>query len=261
MGDAASPKVWAQVGEIDAIVHLAGPSSTPLFLEDPPRAYSTNLATFLRALEEARARAVKKIVYASTSLIYGNVEVPQAESGPTDVLNSYALSKLHMEQVARMYEIERGVPSIGLRFMSIYGPREDHKGRLANLVSQFIWSLEEGRPPVVYGDGSQTRDFTSVWDVAQAIQRVIERDLPAGMRVLNVGTGVATSVNAMVDLIAHVMGVSVRPEYVPVPGGRRYNLRQQASLERIAAATGYAPSVTLEEGVAEILRVRGFRRP
>ena len=261
VGDAASPKVWAQIGDIDAIVHLAGPSSTPLFLEDPPRAYGTHVATFLRALEEARARGVRKTVYASTSLIYGNVEVPQAESGPTDVLNSYALSKLHMEQVARMYEVERGVASVSLRFMSIYGPREDHKGRLANLVSQFIWEIEGRRSPVVYGDGSQTRDFTSVWDVAQAIRRVIEGDLSEGTRVLNVGTGVATSVNAMVDLLGRLMGVSVRPEYVAVPGGRRYNLRQQASLERIAAATGYAPSVTLEEGIAEILRVRGWRRP
>ena len=258
VGDAASAKVWAQIGQVDAIVHLAGPSSTPMFLEDPPRAYGTNLTAFLRALEEARARGVRKIVYASSSLVYGNAEVPLAESGPTDVLNSYALSKLHMEQIASMYEVEFGLPSVGLRFMSIYGPREDHKGRLANLVSQFIWSLEAGASPVVYGDGAQTRDFTSVWDAAQAIQRIIEREVPEGTRVLNVGTGVATSVNALVALLSRMMGVPARPEYVPVPGGRAYNLRQRASLERIAAATGYSPSVTLEQGVAEILRVRGW---
>jgi nucleoside-diphosphate-sugar epimerase len=78
--------------------------------------------------------------------------------------------------------------------------------------------------------------------------------------VLNVGTGVATSVNALVELLSSMMGVPARPEYVPVPGGRPYNLRQRASLDRIAAAIGYAPSVTLEEGVAEILRLRGWRR-
>lgn len=261
VGDAASREVWAQVGEVDAVVHLAGPSSTPMFLEDPARAHSANLAAFLRVLEEARARRVMKILYASTSLIYGNVPVPLVEGGPTDVLNSYALSKLHMEQIARMYEAEFALPSVGLRFMSIYGPREDHKGRMANLVSQFIWSIEAGRAPMVYGDGSQTRDFTSVWDAAQTIRRVIERGLPVGTRVLNVGTGIATPVNALVGLLSHAMGVPVRPEYTPVPGGRAYNLCQQASLDLIATATGYAPSVTLAQGIEEILRLRGWKRP
>src|SRR5918999_832314 len=172
VGDAASRDVWAKVGEIDAIVHLAGPSSTPMFLEDPARAYSVNLAAFARALEEARARRVGKIVYASSSLVYGNAPVPWVENGPTDALNSYALSKLQMEQISRMYEAECGVPSVGLRFMSIYGPREDHKGVMANLVSQFIWDIEAGRAPVVFGDGSQTRDFTNVRDAGQAIQRL-----------------------------------------------------------------------------------------
>ena len=260
VGDAASGEVWAQVGDVDAIVHLAGPSSTPMFLEDPARAYSASLAAFLRVLEEARARRVMKILYASTSLIYGNVPLPLVEGGPTDVLNSYALSKLHMEQIARMYEAEFALRSVGLRFMSIYGPREDHKGGMANLVSQFIWGIEAGRAPVVYGDGSQTRDFTSVWDVAEAIRRVIERDLPVGTRVLNVGTGIATSVNALVALLSKAMGVPVRPEHTPVPGGRAYNLCQQASLDLIASATGYVPSVTLEQGIEEILRIRGWQR-
>ena len=260
VGDAASREVWAQVGDVDAVVHLAGPSSTPMFLEDPARAYTATLGAFLRVLEEARARRVRKILYASTSLIYGNVPLPLAEGGPTDVLNSYALSRLHMEQIARMYETEFALRSVALRFMSIYGPREDHKGRMANLVSQFIWSIEAGRAPVVYGDGSQTRDFTSVWDVAEAIRRVIERDIPVGTRVLNVGTGIATSVNALVALLSHAMGVPVRPEHTPVPGDRPYNLRQQASLDLIAAATGYVPSVTLERGIEEILRIRGWRR-
>lgn len=259
ISDAASREAWEQIGDIDAIVHLGGPSSTPMFLEDPPGAYVSSLAPFLRVLEEARARRVAKVVYASSSLIYGNAPLPLVEPGPTDVLNSYALSKLQMEQIARMYETEFSVASLGLRFMSIYGPRENHKGQLANLVSQFIWSIEAGRAPLVYGDGSQTRDFTSVWDAAQAIRRAIERDLPAGTRILNVGTGVETSVNALVALLSRTMGVPVRPEYTPVPGGRPYNLRQRASLDLIAA-TGYAPSVTLEEGIEEILRIRGWRR-
>ena len=176
VGDAASREVWAQVGDVDAVVHLAGPSSTPMFLEDPARAYTASLGAFLRVLEEARARRVMKILYASTSLIYGNVPLPLVEGGPTDVLNSYALSRLHMEQIARVYETEFALRSVGLRFMSIYGPREDHKGGMANLVSQFIWSIEAGRAPVVYGDGSQTRDFTSVWDVAEEIGRASCRE-------------------------------------------------------------------------------------
>jgi UDP-glucose 4-epimerase len=221
-------------------------------------AFRNNVTGFLRVLEQARLRGIKQLVYASTSLVYGNVDPPLRESGPTDDLNFYALSKHTMENIARLFYAERGMTSVGLRFMSVYGPRENHKGRMANLVSQFIWDIEAGRAPVIYGSGTQTRDFTSVWDVAAAIERFLARPGDGGARVFNVGAGVATSLNELVERLSAVMGVPVAPVYVPIPVGRAYNRSQVASIDAIRRENGWKPAVSLEAGVREILRLRGW---
>jgi nucleoside-diphosphate-sugar epimerase len=254
VGDAGSPAAWKDVTGLDLIVHLAGASSTPMFDTDLSGAFSNNVTGFLNVLRMARERGVRRVIYASTSLIYGNAPPPLIESGPVDNLNFYSLSKLCMEQIAAMYQADFGLECVGLRFMSVYGPREEHKGHMANLVSQFIWDIAAGRQPVVYGDGRQTRDFTSVWDVAQMVLLLAEYPDPLGERVFNVGSGVATSLNELVDMLAKIMGVRVKPKYIPVPRERRaYNLQQQASLDLARRVCGYRPGVSLDAGIREIL--------
>jgi nucleoside-diphosphate-sugar epimerase len=254
VGDAGSPSVWNEVPDVDLIVHLAGASSTPMFDTDLSGAFGNNVLGFLNVLKVANARGVNRVIYASSSLIYGNVPPPLTESGPVDNLNFYSLSKFCMEHIARMYHADFGLECVGLRFMSVYGPREEHKGRMANLVSQFIWDIAAGRKPVVYGDGRQTRDFTSVWDVAQIVRRIAECPHPLGTRVFNVGSGVATSLNELVAMLSKIMDVSVEPKYIPVPRERRaYNLQQQASVELAARELGFRPGVSLSTGIREIL--------
>jgi UDP-glucose 4-epimerase len=257
IGDVQDAGVWRSLPPVDAIVHLAGASSTPMFAADLSGSFQNNVTGFLRALEYAQRSAVPRVVYASTSLIYGNVPPPLRESGNVDVLNFYAVSKYCMEQIAQLFYRERGTQVVGLRFMSVYGPREDHKGGLANLVSQFIWGMERGETPVVYGDGNQTRDFTSVWDVAQAVRLALESPYNLAAKIYNVGTGTTTSINALITLLAEMMGVAAKARYVPIPAGRAYNYQQQASLESIVNELGYRPTISLERGIDEILRLRG----
>ena len=255
-GDVARADTWDRVPGADVIVHLAGASSAPMFPADLAGCFNNNVIGFIRVLDHARASAARRVIYASTSSIYGNVTPPLREDGKTDIPNFYAVSKFCMEQIARMYYLQHGLETVGVRFMSVYGPREDHKGRFANLVSQFIWDIEAGRRPVVYGDGEQTRDFTNVGDICQAIRRMIEYpgNLEAG--IFNVGTGRGTPVNELVHLLRDVMGRDVEPEHVPNPVKSGYVRQQIACIERTSRILGYRPEISLRSGVLEILESR-----
>ncbi|MCC2669795.1 MAG: NAD-dependent epimerase/dehydratase [Armatimonadetes bacterium] len=255
-GDVAEAALWEQVPAADYIVHLAGASSAPMFPDNLPACFRNNIEGFIRVLDHARAGGSKRVLYASTSSVYGNVEPPLREAGPLDIPNFYAVSKYCMEQLARMYYLQYGLQVIGFRFMSVYGPREDHKKNFANLVSQFIWDVEAGRSPVVYGDGAQTRDFTIVGDICQAIQRAIESPNDLGSSVFNVGTGKGTPVNDLVTLLGELMDQPVTPQHIINPVKTGYVQQQIASIDKISAELGYEPSITLREGVEEILRFR-----
>jgi UDP-glucose 4-epimerase len=258
-GDVAEPETWERVPPAEFIVHLAGASSAPMFPADLAGCFQNNVIGFIRVLDYARASGSRRVIYASTSSVYGNVTPPLREDGELDIPNYYAVSKYCMEQIARMHHLMHGQDAVGLRFMSVYGPREDHKGHFANLVSQFIWDVEAGRSPVVYGDGTQTRDFTNVGDIAQAILRVIEYPEDLGSTIFNVGTGESIPVNELVATLSELMGREIVPQHIPNPVGTGYVLQQVASIDRIRRVLGYEPSISLREGIREILDLRrGF---
>ena len=256
--DVAREATWAELAPADWIVHLAGASSAPMFPDNLVACFDNNILGFIRVLEFARRSGARRVVFASTSSVYGNVDPPLREEGPLDIPNFYAVSKYGMEQIARMFHLQYGLEVIGLRFMSVYGPREDHKGTFANLVSQFIWDVEAGRSPTIYGDGSQTRDFTNVWDVARAIERVLAHPGPLGAGVFNVGTGRGTPVNELVTLLGELTGREVRPRHIDNPVKSGYVRQQIADISRIRAQLGWEPEVSLRDGVREILELRGL---
>lgn len=256
VGDVADESLWERVPEAKAIIHLAGASSAPMFPADTAGCFHNNVIGFIRVLEFARMNGVDRVIYASTSSVYGNSNPPLREDGELDLPNFYAVSKYCMEQIARMYALQYRLEVVGLRFMSVYGPREDHKGRFANLVSQFIWEVEAGRRPIVYGDGNQTRDFTNVADIAQAIRLILDAPNALGSAVFNVGTAQATSVNRLIVLLAELMGREIQPENIPNPVETGYVRQQLASIDRIQRVLGYQPAVTLKDGIQEILSLR-----
>jgi UDP-glucose 4-epimerase len=229
----------------DSIVHLAGTSSAPMFMPDPSDGVRTNVMGFMNVLECAKKNGVK-VIYASTSSVYGNNSTPLKEDQKVVPPNFYSMSKLAMENLAHLYHNEFGVDSAGLRFMSVYGPHERAKGKFANLVSQFMWWMLKGENPVLYGDGTQTRDFIYVKDIVQAIKLCLD---VRGAEIYNVGTGKAHSLNQLVDVLNEVMGTDIAPRYVENPI-KNYIMTQLADIDKIREI-GYTPRYPLEQGVRE----------
>lgn len=237
---------------VDVILHQAAASSSPMFKENLKDALSVNIEGTVNVLNSAKSNNVKRVVFASTSSIYGNAKPPLKETMPVLPVNFYASSKLMKEHLAALFGVEYGLETVGLRYASIYGPHEESKSKFANLVSQFLWSMKKGEQPVIYGDGEQTRDFTYVKDVCQAnILAATTKKKMLG-EIFNVGTGKATSLNVLVDILNRALGKNIRPKYVRMPV-KNYIKTQLHDITKISNALGYKPQYSLEKGVAEML--------
>ena len=239
-------------GDFDAVLHLAGTSSAPMFGEGNfVEGHLNSAESFLRTIEFARECGAKRFLYASTSSIYGNQEMPLNEKKPVFSTNHYSASKLFYENAATAYHGEfPEMETVGFRFMSVYGPNEEAKGRFANLISQFLWDFARGRAPVVYGDGEQSRDFTNVADIVAGISLAIDFSGDLGNQIFNIGTGRSTTVNSMLCVARKALGTPIEPIFIENPVRENYILAQHADISKISEILGYAPTVSLEEGIA-----------
>jgi UDP-glucose 4-epimerase len=192
-----------------------------------------------------------KIIYASTSSVYARCPTPHREDMISEPFDYYTEARLAMERLAHVYHELQGVSSVGMRFFSVYGPHEEKKGKYANVISQFFWAMREGKRPVIYGDGTQTRDFVHVSDVVRACLRAAELDL--GCEVVNVGTGRSASFNRVVELLNKFLGKSIRPLYLPNPI-KNYVYHTLADLTKVDQLLGYKPEVSLEDGIERLVQ-------
>jgi UDP-glucose 4-epimerase len=238
--------------DVDIIFNQAAASSRPMFLKDLKDALSVNIDGFVNVLNAAKENNVRRVVYASTSSLYGNNKPPLNEAMKIEPVNFYASSKLMNEHIACEFSTEHGIETVGLRYMSVYGAREEGKGEYANLVSQFLWSMQKNEQPVIYGDGKQTRDFVYVKDVCQAnILAATARKKLLG-EVFNVGTGKSTSLNDTVSTLNSILRKNIRPMYVKNTV-KNYIYAQQADITKIKKILGYAPEYDLKKGVKEVV--------
>lgn len=230
---------------VDVVFHNAARSSAPMHKENAVEGADVNINGFLNVMEQAREHKFK-VVYASTSSMYGSVEPPHREHMGEYPVNLYSASKMSRELYATVYANAYDVDVAGLRYFSVYGPRERSKGKYANLVSQFLWTMMQGDSPVIYGDGTQTRDFTFVEDIVQGIIKAAESDVHG--EVLNLGTGQETSLNQLVDKLNSVLGTEIAPEHVenPLPN---YVQRTKADCSKAKKLIGYEPEHSLDEGI------------
>lgn len=238
--------------DFDIVVHLAGASSAPMFESNLKGSFENNIIGHLNVLEFARDINAKKVLFASTSSIYGNNPTPLTEDQEVTPPNFYAVTKHAQEETSRAFSKRYGLEIIAFRFMSIYGLNEDHKGNFANLVSQFIWMTEKGERPTLYGDGKQRRDFTNVKDVAQGIERAMNTEKKFGFTIFNIGTNHSINLIELVEKINKVTGKTLEPEFVPNPVKEGYIGDQRADLTKITTELGYQPTVELEDGIKEI---------
>lgn len=234
---------------VDVVFHQAARSSAPMHTENAVEGADVNLCGFLNVMEAARRNGFR-VVYASTSSMYGSVEPPHREGMGEQPTNLYSASKMSRELYAHVYHTVHDVNVVGLRYFSVYGPRERSKGRYANLVSQFAWKLMDGERPVIYGDGSQTRDFTFVQDVVQANLKAAQSD--ASGTVMNIGTGTPTTVNQMTAKLQEALGTEIEPKHVENPIDN-YVTGQKADYSRARELIGYEPTTALEEGIKQTI--------
>ena len=236
--------------DCDYIFHDAAMSSSPMFKDDPREGVDTNVIGFINVMEAAKRNGTKKVIFASSSSLYNGHIAPFKESRPIVPKTFYEASFYCREVLARTYYLENGLSSIGLRYFSVYGPNEKHKGRFANNVSQFLWDMSEGKRPTIYGNGSQTRDFVFIKDVVHANMLAMQSDREFG--IYNVGTGVQTSFNRMVEIINGELGTSISPLYVDNPI-KNYVHDTIADITLSFSELGYRYVWSLEDGVRELV--------
>jgi UDP-glucose 4-epimerase len=239
-----------------------------MFFEDPRKGMDINVMGFMNIMESAKRNKVKKVIYASSSSLYNGQSIPYTESALVSPRTFYESSFYCRETIAKTYNLEFGVESTGLRYFSVYGPNERHKGKFANTVSQFLWDMaEKKKSPIIYGDGTQTRDFTFVDDVVQAnvlaINRPIQYDekpptgktnATRGFHIYNVGTGVQTSFDKLIEIINRELGGDIGPTYIENPI-RNYVQHTVADLSLARLELGYEPKwKSVEEGIKHLIQ-------
>jgi len=233
---------------IDTIVHLAALVSVVRSLDEPLADVRTNGRGTVQVLEYARRRGVKKVVFASSAAVYGDVaQVPTPESAPLAPLSPYGVDKLTGEHFMRMYAEVHGVPTSVLRFFNVYGPRQDPSSPYSGVISIFTDRARRGAGLTIYGDGGQTRDFVYVGDVVEAIVRAL--DEAESTPPTNVGTGHGTSVATLAATILEVQGAEV-----PVTKGsaRAGEIRHSvAVVDALDERFGLRAATALAEGLAK----------
>ena len=239
----------------DAVLHLAAQVSVPRSVADPVESSTHNIAGFLNVLDAVRRHKVPRMVYASSAAVYGVPEtLPLTETSAAKPLSPYGLEKFINDQYAALYRELYGVSSVGMRYFNVYGPRQDPKSPYAGVISKFADGLESSVPLRVFGDGSQTRDFIYVGDVARANVLALQGDVTG---VLNVGTGTSVTLLELIDAMKVAFGKTAEVlREPPATGDIAHSATNPA---RLIQTLGWQPATPCVHGLralAESLRTR-----
>ncbi|MFB6242340.1 MAG: SDR family NAD(P)-dependent oxidoreductase [Candidatus Nanosalina sp.] len=247
-------KVEEAVKGCDVVFHQAARSSSPMHKKDPAKGARVNIEGFINVAEAAVEEGVEKIVYASTSSMYGSVDPPHTEDMDLEPTNLYTASKLSREMYARCYSYTERIQTTGLRYFSVFGPHEKAKGKYANVVTQFLWKMMDGEQPVIWGDGTQERDFVYVEDVAEANIRAAEkRTGELDGEVINIGQGDPVTFNEVVEKLNQELGKSIEPEKIENPRDK-YVHEHRADNTKAERLLDWTPQYSFEEGLRETVR-------
>lgn len=244
--DLARPGGWITAfKDADWVVHLAALADIVPSIQNPTGYFQANVDGTFNLLQAARAAGIKRLVYAASSSCYGIPDhYPTPESAPMRPQYPYALTKLLGEQLVMHWAQVYGLPALSLRLFNVYGPRSRTSGTYGAVFGVFLAQKLAGKPYTIVGDGTQTRDFTYVTDVAEAVLAALQSDVKG--EIFNVGSGATVSVNRLVDLLGG------ERTFIPKRPGEPETTF--ADIGRITSQLGWKPRVPIEKGVAEILR-------
>ena len=249
-GDLRDPEACRRACQgVSVVFHQAALGSVPRSVADPATSIAVNVSGTANVFGAAREAGVRRVVYASSSSVYGDSPtLPKREGEEGQPLSPYALSKAMNEQLARVFQRCYGMELVGLRYFNVYGPRQDPDGPYAAVIPRFFKACLEGEPAVIYGDGGQSRDFTFVADAVSANLQAAAAPAESCGRAYNVAGGAATTVRDLAALVAESLGGGPEPRFEPPrPGDVKHSL---ADLSLVRAALGYVPSTPLPDGLA-----------
>ncbi len=232
----------------DYVFHQAAIPSVPRSVKDPESSNNVNINGTLNVLIAARDNKVKKVVYASSSSVYGDTPtLPKTEDMVPNPLSPYAVTKLTGEYYCRVFNDIYGLKTVCLRYFNVFGPRQDPNSAYAAVIPLFMSLVLQGKPPVIFGDGEQTRDFSYIKDVVQANIQAVESQATG---IYNLGSSQRITINELVSLILDLAeNRDIKPVYrEPRSGDIVHSL---ADISRAKAAFGYNPAYTLKKGLEE----------
>ncbi|WP_066632815.1 SDR family oxidoreductase [Desulfolucanica intricata] len=241
--------VQRAVEGVDVVFHQAALPSVPRSVADPYTTHRVNSDGTLNVFLAARDHGVKRVVYASSSSVYGsNEKLPKEETMLTRPMSPYAASKLTKEVYGRIFYNLYGLETVGLRYFNVFGPRQNPESQYAAVIPKFITALLKGNAPTIYGDGEQSRDFTFISDVIKANLLAAKAPGAAG-EVFNIACGNRISLNELLNLLKKITGREVEPVYTDSrPGDVKHSL---AAIEKARSVLGYYPEVSLEAGLRQ----------
>ena len=249
-------RVHNAVRGTEIVYHLGALGSVPRSVQDPLTSSAENVEGTLNVLLAARDEGIRRVVYSSSSSVYGSRgDLPRTEEMATDPISPYGVAKLAAERYcvsfSRVYE---SFESVVLRYFNVFGPRQSPFSQYAAMVPLFITAIARGEPVTIFGDGEQSRDFTYVENVVDATLRASAAEGASG-RIFNVAAGSPASVNAVADAIGRILGKPVERQHGPPrPGDIRDSWADVGEAERVL---GYRPSIDLEEGLRRTIESLG----
>jgi UDP-glucose 4-epimerase len=237
---------------IDGVIHLAALWLLQCY-EYPRAAFDVNIRGTFNVLEACVNNNIKRLVYSSSASVYGDaVEEPMTEAHPYNNWTFYGATKIACEHMFKAYHKRYGMDGVGLRYMNVYGPRQDYKGTYIAVMMKILDNLDNGKPPIVFGDGSQAYDFIDVTDTARANVCALKSDIPFGF--YNVGRGIKTTIKELAELILKITGTDLQIQYEPA--GQTFVTNRVGDPITAEKDLGFIWSVDLEEGLRRLIEWR-----
>jgi UDP-glucose 4-epimerase len=249
-GDIRDPATVARAVEgIEFILHQAALNSNPRSIKEPGPTNAVNVAGTLMLLEGARAAGVRRVVYASSSSVYGDTPgLPKTEDMVLAPMAPYGVSKLAAEYYCRVFTQVYGLETVSLRYFNVFGPRQHPDSEYAAVIPRFLRRMLAGKQPVIFGDGEHSRDFTPVENVVAANLLAAETAQGIG-EVFNIAGGSPSTLNQLAAWLNQLLGTSLAPVYEPPrPADIRHSY---ASIQKAERVLGYRPNVQVQEGLRQ----------